>query len=80
METIFSYKKEIKQPEKRRPARRVWICFFQCKKKPVTIFKTSVTDHYGVILNATSEICKNEPFITKTRPWYKPWYKFSERT
>ena len=38
--------------------------FFQCKK-PVTIFKTSVTDHYGVILNATAQTCKNKPFITK---------------
>ena len=44
--------------------------FFQCKKI-VTIFKTSVTDHDGVILNATAQTSKNEPFITKARPWYK---------
>ena len=45
--------------------------FFSNVKKPLTIFKTSVTDHYGVILNTTSQTCKKEPFITKTRPWYK---------
>ena len=45
--------------------------FFFNVNKPVTIFKTSVTDHYRVIPNATSQTCKNEPFITKTRPWYK---------
>ena len=45
--------------------------FFQCKKKTVTIFKTSVIVQYGVILDATSQKCKIETFITKTRPWYK---------
>ena len=48
----------------------LYLFFFQCKKK-LTIFKTLVTDHYEVTLNATSQTCKKEPFITKTRPWNK---------
>ena len=45
--------------------------FFSSVKKSVTIFKISVTDQYEVILNPTSKTCKNEPFSSKTRPWYE---------
>ena len=40
--------------------------FFSYVKKTVTIFKTLVTNFYGVILNATSQTCKNEPFSNKS--------------
>ena len=42
----------------------------------VTIFETYVADHYCVILNASSQVCKNETFISKISTWYKIESKF----